>query len=220
MLTLKYFNNGDEVIAVYAQLGDKLKPEMAMALNRASTGFKSAAKKKIVAESFGKLKSADVDDWSFSRATTADLEAVEEIAGRRIDLKRFVPDLESTIGKPPKAGLTAHLPFLGTKTIKSGFAAALGTKKHVRAYTRDVKSEPLRRRIAKHKPKRDFYTRGAGDNEEKVWLKGRFPIVCMTFMAVPQMAEDEKVIEAGMEKAEINFFKQMDHRIDRLVKEF
>lgn len=225
MITLKWYGNSDRVIALYAELGDKLRPELARALNAGSKGLKSAVKKEILAKSFSQLTKGDVDDsnWSFQKATEDELTTVERISGKRFGIERFIPDLEAAYKNRSKSGLSVNLPFVGSKTMRSGFAAKLDRgKKKIRAYTRDPRSEPLRRRLAKNQPKRDFYKKKAkeGEKEKTVWLKHRFPIASMTFMAIPQLAEDKEVVTAGEEKAAINFFKQADHLLHRLMEQY
>lgn len=200
MIETKVFNNLEEALQLYAELGDKLEPEMAMASNRAMRGVKTDVTKQI-AKTRG-VKRSELKDWKFRNARPGDMEALAVIAGKRLPVDMFGPSPSSVMTGRTSGGVSVSL--AGKSVIfRHAFVG--------RVY--DAQPQVLQRKPGAT-PKQDFYVK-AGERKR---LKGRFPLNRLFFVSVAQMADDDDVVDIVVKNAQGRVLSQFDHLIDRLLK--
>ena len=201
MMELKVFDNLAEAIALYQQLGDKLEPDMAMALNRTSRGVKTDETKLVSQRG---IQRSELQDWSFRNARPGDLESQAVVRGRHLGLEKFGPDPSRKMEGQTKGGVSVNL--MG-KTVQFKHAFLGGI------YGKELK---VWQRKQGANPKVETYTKGG----KTVRLKGRFPVNRLTFVSVPQIADDDDIVDIVVQNAEGRFLKQFDHLVNRLVENF
>ncbi len=214
MIQMKVFENIGQALAMYAHLGDKLAPEMSMALNRAAFGVRTDVKRYLAAKT--KLTQNQIDelsDWSFRSSKQSNLEAQAIFEGKYIPLEKLAPSPSSTMGGKTSGGVTVNL--LGKPGIfRHGFVG------EVFGYA------PRRRRVwirQPHKtPTTDYIEMYSARKKrrEKIWIKHRFPVANMTTRSLPQVADDADTVEVVVDGANKRVYTQFEHRIQRLLKDY
>ncbi|MCD8139320.1 MAG: hypothetical protein LUE17_06010 [Planctomycetaceae bacterium] len=144
--------------------------------------------------------------WAFQNARAGSMEAKAIVKGQRLGLEKFHPG--------PSQKMQGHTHFKNGVLVN-----LLGNAVRFRhAFINDIYSPELivwqRKRGATPKVKK-YVKNGVVKH-----MKGRFPVSKLTFVAVPQMADDDDVVEIVVKNAEERYLKQLDHLVDRLVKDF
>ncbi|MCD8349575.1 MAG: hypothetical protein LUC93_03085 [Planctomycetaceae bacterium] len=203
MMQLKVIGNLVQAIALCQQLGATIEPEIAKSLNRASHGVKTDVVRTVAKKG---IKREELSDWSFQSARPGSVNAKAIIRGQRLGLEKFSPS--------PFTKMQGHTPNRSGVTVK--LLDKPVTFRH--AFVNDIYTADLaiwqRKRGAT--PKVKFYEKGGVRKR----LKGRFPLTKLTFLAVPQMADDDDVLEIVVKNAEERYLKQLDHLLDKLTKDF
>lgn len=212
MMELKVFDNFEQAMQFYVSMGDKLEPEMAMALNQAAQSVKSGVNKHIVSRKG--ISRDEVKDWTFRKARPGDLESLAIISGKRLGLEKFNPDPKKPMEGRTTGGVTVNI--MGKRVpIRHAFVHDLWSKKY-----RDLVGGGgdffvmLRKKGAR--PKQSYVMQG----NEKKRLIGRFPMFRLTAVSVPQIADDDDSVEIAIRSAGRRFLSQFDHLVDRLMKEY
>lgn len=193
MMRLKVFENLGQAMALYEELGDKLAPDMAKALNRAAHGVKTDVSRVIPATRG--VSKEEVKDWKFKTAKPDDIEAFATIAGKRLGMESFIASPRPWSPTPAKGGLS--IDFLGRSHRFRHAFMGLKTTDPVRVLERET-----------------------GDNPKSKNKDPRYRLKHLTTVAVPQMADDDDVVAIVSQKAAERFLKQFDHLMDRLIKDF
>ena len=208
MIELKVFDNLEQAMQLYAELGDKLAPEMSMALNRAARGVKTDVSRYIVSQRG--IKRDEVKDWKFQNAKPGDFESLAVIRGRRLGLENFGPNPNKPMEGTTSGGVTVNIMGKSTQ-FRHAFAHDLWSKK----YRQTVGGQGdifIMQRKRGARPKRHYDSRGRR-------LIGRFPLYKLTAVSVPQIADDDDVVDMAVRSVGGRFLSQFDHLIDRLIKE-
>lgn len=202
MIELKFFDNFGQAMQVYGELGDRLAPEMSMALNRAAVGIKTDVTRQVATTR--QIKRAELRDWKIHKSSPADLRTESILGGKRLGLEKFKPRPSGVMTGRTSGGVTVNL---GGKTVQFRHAFT--------GQIWDAAPKVFERNRDK-RPKQDYYLKAG----KKKRLIGRFPLSRLAFITVPQMADDDDVVEVVIAKAEERFLAQFDHVVNRLVERF
>ena len=199
MIELKVFHNLEDAIEFCRVMGDRLDPEIAKAMNRAAKGIRTDVTKQIATTR--DIKRSEMKDWSFRNASAANLEASATIKGARLGLEKFAPRPKRVMDGRTSGGVQVTI-FGKQVQLRHGFMHSF----------RSGDLQVLQRKKGAQ-PKNDFDSQGRR-------LKGRFPVYHPTAVAVPQMADDDDVVDKATEGYGERYLKQFDHLVDRLIQEY
>ncbi len=192
MINLKVVNNLAEALELYEQLGEKLEPEMAKAMNRAARGVRTD-EVKIVSQRG--INRSELKDWAFMNARPGDMLSEAVMKGPRLGLEEFAPNPSSFMGGVTQGGVTVNL--LGNS---HRFASAFMGLKN---------SDPVR-----------VLEREKGANSKSKNKEKRYRLRHLKTVSVVQVADDEEIVDVVVLNAQERFLKQFDHLVSRLVEEY
>ena len=192
MMQLKVFSNLAEALELYEQLGDKLEPEMAKAMNRAAHGVRTDQVKLISQRGIGR---EELKDWQFLNARPGNMVAEAIMKGPRLGLEAFAPNPASFMGGVTQGGVTVNL--MGEAHRFAHAFMGLKTSSPVRVLEREKGANPRSK------------------NKEK-----RYRLRHLETVSVVQVADDEEIVDVVVLNAQERFLKQFDHLISRLVEEY
>ncbi len=122
MINLKVVNNLAEALELYEQLGEKLEPEMAKAMNRAAHGIRTDEVKLISQRGIAR---DELQGWQFMNARPGDMVSNAIMKGSRLGMEKFSPSPSSFMGGITQGGVSVNLmgeahrfahAFMGLKT--------------------------------------------------------------------------------------------------------
>lgn len=217
MIELKIFKNLPEAIAFCQKLGDYMNADISKSLNRAAFGLRTDAKRQIVARRGVKGSNVDTKKWGIVKATPQKLMSGTVIKGRRIgfdELKLKVNKTRRKKGVQKGAGIT--VPISGKQVrFRHAFSDDIYSDT-VKVWNRVLPNSKNNRKKAR-RPMPDYYTNRKGEEKR---LKGRFPVANLATVSIPQMADDDDIVEEVASGAHDRFLKQLDHLVDQRVKGF
>lgn len=201
MIELKVFDNLEDAVKFCLGMGDgRLDPDIAKAMNRAMRGVRTDVNREIV--SSRGIRRSELKDWKFRNAKPGDLESLAVISGRRLGLEKFSPSPSRVMeGNRNGGGVSVNI---------------MGKQVHLRhAFMHDFRSGDLQvlQRKKGARPKTDYDDSGRR-------LKGRFPVYHPTAVSVPQIADDDDIVEVAVKSTGGRFLDQFDHLIERLIREY
>ncbi len=219
MIELKVFSNADEALAFFGKMDYLLAPEVSMSLNRATHAVRTAVRRRLVKRSGGAIERAEMGNDSFTVKTAkpADLEANATITGKRLPMEKFVTSPMKVMGGRTKGGVQVNLNGQAV-SLKKAFLGRIPRGSELQVWQRNVKVGDIKN---SGRGKMEDVALGGGwihSRTQEYQLKGRFPVAHLTFMAIPQIAEQEDVVEYVVDTAQAAFIKQFDHQMDRIWK--
>ncbi len=186
------FSNLAEAIELYEQLGEKLEPDMAKAMNRMAHGIRTDEVKLVSQRGIAR---DELKDWKFLNARPGDMVSRAIMSGPRLGLEKFTPNPSAFMGGITQGGVSVNLmgeahrfahAFMGLKT-----------------------SSPVR-----------VLEREKGANSRSKNKEKRYRLRHLETVSVAQVGDDEEIVDIVVLRAQERFLKQFDHLLGRLVEEY
>lgn len=217
MTPLKIFSNLPEAMTFCQKLGDYMNTDISKSLNRAAFGLRTDAKRQVVARRGVKGSKIDVKNWGILKSTPQNLTSGTIIKGGRIgfdELKHKVNKTRKKKGAQKGAGIT--VPINGKQIrFRHAFSDDIYSDA-VKVWNRVLPNSKSNRKKTR-RPMPDYYTNKKGEEKR---LRGRFPVASLATVSIPQMADDDDIVEEVASGAHDRFLKQLDHLVDQRVKGF
>ena len=226
MMNLKVFDNLEQAISFFHGLGDALEPEMAKSLNAAARGIKTDVTKRLASQRG--ISRDELKGWDFRYARPGDLESQAVVSGQRLGLEKFAPNPSTVMHGRTSGGVKVDLmgksvqfrhAFMGLKKDqKGGLKVFERDRKHlsVASIPEHASPEAVRVRRKRLRPApRDYY----GNSEFISPSDWNYKLHRLTAVSVPQMADDDDVVEVVIQNLGGRLLKQFDHLVGRLIED-
>lgn len=211
MIKVKLVQNIGQAAALLSEMGDKIAPDLALAMTASARHARLMAEKHISAET--SIKAQSISDWRVVKATPEVLEAKMVVQGYRLPAELFNPKPAGIMGGRTTGGV--RITAFGKPIHLGGaFMGDITRMKEPKVMSRHFPKGPGKKRQHRSMPK--TYESGG----ETVRLQGRFPVAHIHVRAVPQRVDDDDFVVMVLDTASRNLVKSLNNRLEKMLKEF